>query len=805
MFLFGDLRFAVRTVLRMPALAAVVVGSLAAGIGANTVVFSWIESVVFKPVAGVPESGRLYLVEPRSGTAMYPGASWLEYRDLREQLRAFDSLIAFKMVPLYVGERGRVERSSGLLVSDNYFSSLRLTPALGRFFRPEEVQAPGGAPVAVISYDYWQTRYSGQPAALGQRIRVNGADLTIVGVAPREFKGTMMRLMFDVWLPATLAPVLLNGARDLEDRNAREYSVTGFLAPGVTQARAQTEVDVLMRQLAAAYPGSNKTMQAEVLPFWESPRGPQRLMATSLVILQSITLLLLLAVCGNTGNLLLARASARQREMSIRIALGAGRARVLSLVLTENLILGLCGAVVGAALGVWGTAALSAVPPLRVRGIPISFETAVDGASLLFAVGLGVACGLIFGFAPALQLARIDPQLTLHRGFTTAPRSRTRRALIGLEVAFATVVLVAAGLFLRNFMATRQDDPGFARDGVLLAGYDLTGRAADESRLRTFAASLLERLRSEPDVQAVAIATSVPLDLHGMPMRAFILEGRPPSDDGQDQALANVVTPGYFALMGIPLLRGRDFADVRDASAPPQVIVNEAFVSRYLDGAEPLGRWVETRGRRAIITAVVRNSVYNAFGEPPTPILYYSLRDRPSAAAEIHLRPRRGADAAVVSGLRRIVGELDPELPLYDVRTLGDYIESNLIFRRIPARMFAVLGPLLLLLAATGIYAAVAYAVSLRSREIGVRMALGATPRLLVARFVADNMAVVSVGALGGWLVAFMFVLDVLDAPVDAGVFAGVPAVLLCVAGVASWWPARRITELDPVVALRSE
>jgi putative ABC transport system permease protein len=800
-----DLRHASRMILRMPALAAVVIVSLGVGIGANTIVFSWIQAVVCSPIPGVRAASRFHLVEPRTETGMYPGSSWLEYRDLRERLHALDGLIAFRMIPLYVGERGRVERSSGLLVSDNYFTSLGLTPALGRFLRADEVEKPGSAPVVVISYDYWQTRFGGAPGALGQNVRVNGADVTIIGVTPRGFKGTVMRLTFDFWLPATMAPVVLNGSRDLEDRGARGYTVTGTLGPGASRAQAQSDVDIAMRQLAQAYPQTNRTMVGEVLPYWQSPRGPQRLMAASLGVLQLVMLLLLLAVCGNTANLVLARASARHREMGVRLALGAGPWRIASLLLTENVLLALLGAALGGAIGIWGTTTLSALPPLRVRGIPIAFETSVDAATLGFTMLLGLACGLIFGLAPALQLARIDPQRVLRAGASTPPRSRLRNTLMAIEVALAVVVLVAAGLFLRSFMATRNEDPGFRRDGVLLAGFDLSGRNIGDASTRAFAATLLERLRALPAIESAAIASGVPLDIHGLPTRFFTLEGGARADDTLDEALTNTVTPGYFAVMGLPLRAGRDFADLRDVVAPPQVIVNEEFVRRYLAGADPLGRWVEIRGRKFTITGVVKNSLYNAFGEPPTPILYFSFRDRPSAFGDIHVRTRAGSETTVASDIRRVVRDIDPELPVYDIRTLPDHIEANLIFRRIPARMFEVLGPLLLLLAAIGIYAVVSYAVTLRRTEIGVRLALGATGRRLIAQFVGEHLLVIGLGALAGWLIAFAVVVGILSAPLDLPVFVGVPAILLVVATLASWWPARRITRVDPMLALRAE
>jgi predicted permease len=800
-----DVRYALRMIARMPALAGVVIGSLGIGIGANSVVFSWVQAVVLNPIDGVPRASALQLVEPKTETGIYPGVSWLEYRDLRSGVRAIEELLAFQMMPLYVGESGRVERSSGLLVSDNYFSSLGIVPALGRFLRADEVSRPGASPVVVISHDYWQTRFGGNVDALGKTIRINGTRLSIVGVAPRSFKGTVMRLSFDFWMPATMAPVLLNSPGVLDDRGARGFAAAGYIARGLTVAQAQADVDATMRQLALAWPKTNRSVTAEVLPFWRSPRGPQRLLGASLAVLQAIMLLLLLAVCGNTANLILARASARQREMSIRVALGSSRWAVARLLLAESLLLAIAGAALGAAIAAWGTSLLNSLPPLRVRGIPISFETHVDATTLAFSMLLGLACGVAFGLVPALQLSRVDAQQTLRSGASSPPRGGLRNVLMAVEVALASAVLIAGGLFLDRFLATRQENTGFRRDGVLLAGYDLSGRNMDNAAVARFAGTLLERLRSVPRLGGAAIASNVPLDIHGLPSRFFTLEGRARSDDGLDEALTNTVTPGYFAVMGLPMLSGRDFADLRDTAAPPEVVVNEEFVHRFAAAGDALGRHVTTRGRAYTVVGVVSNSLYNAFDEPPTPILYFSYRDRPSLVGEVHLWPAAGAETAVAADLRRVFREIDPDLPVYDVRTLSQHIESNLIFRRIPARMFAVLGPLLLLLAASGIYSVVAYAVSLRTAEIGVRLALGATPRRVVAQFVREHLIVVIVGTLAGWLVALAVVVDILSAPIDERVFVGVPALLIAVAAAASWWPARRASGVDPMMALRAE
>ena len=470
--------------------------------------------------------------------------------------------------------------------------------------------------------------------------------------------------------------------------------------------------------------------------------------------------------------------------------------------LTENVLLGLAGAGLGAIIAVWGTPALVTLP---LSGLPIRFQTSVDGVGLAFAMVLGIACGLAAGAFPAVQLARVDPQGALRAGARTAGRSGLRHALMSIQVGLALVVLILAGLSYRSVTETRGTDPGFRRDGVLLAAYDLSGRTAGPAASRTFAARLLTSLRALPGVDGAAIALFVPLEIHGLPSRAFTVEGRARTEADEDQALLNTVTPGYFDLMGIPILAGTDFADLNDAVTSPQVIVNEAFVRRYLDNALPLGRRITARGRTLAIAGVARNSLYNAFGERPTPIIYFSYRDMPFAAGEIHVRTRPGSETVAAQDVRRVVRDLDAELPLFNVRTLTDHIETNLVFRRVPARLFSILGPLLLMLAAIGIYAVVAYTVSLRTMEIGVRLALGATVRRLIAQFVGESLVVVGLGALVGWALALAAAIVIAPDRIDVPVFAGVPAILLLVAALACWIPVRRATRISPMAALREE
>src|SRR5437899_1695026 len=669
--LLADLRTATRTISRMPGLAAVIIVSLAIGIGVKTSIFSCIQLILFEPMPAVSGAANFLLVEPRREMGGYPGASWLEYRDLQTQIPALHDIVASQMVPFNVGERGQTERTHGQLVSGNYFSALDLKPAIGRFIRPEEAERPGTEPVVVISYDYWQTRFRGAPEAVGQKSRVNDSDLIVIGVAPREFQGTMIPLKFELWVPATMGPALLGRALYLEDRSSRGFSLIGMLSPGATREEAQAEFSTAMAQLARDYPEASAGISAEIHPFWKAPRGPQQ----------------------------------------------------------------------------W-----------------------------------------------------------LRSSSNTSPRSRARKVLMGVEVGLAMVVLIAAALFLESFRSARQTDPRFRPEGILLAAYDLSGRNPDEASEREFAARLLERLRSLPDVEAAAIATNVPLDLHGIEARPFTVQGRVRTEPGQDRAISNTVTPGYFKVMAIPLLEGNDFADMRDKAAPAQAIVNEEFVRRYLDGANAIGRRIQTRAGSFLIIGVARNSVYDAFGEPVQPAVYFSYRDISEDQCEIQLRTRSGNETALAAEARAVLRDLDPMLPLYDVRTFSQHIERNIYLRRIPARMFVVLGPLLLGLAAIGIYAVVSYAVARRTREIGVRLAFGATSGRVVLQIIRENLGAITWGTAIGWVLALVISFRAMTKGViNLPVFIAVPAILLGIATLACWIPAHRASRIDPMAALRHE
>jgi predicted permease len=806
-----DLRFALRQLLKTPGFTAVVVLSLALGIGANTVVFSSIQASFLDPLPGVEHGARLMVIDPRDRSGAYLLSSWLDYRDVREQQTSFREIAASSVRALNLGGAdGRDERIWAELVSDNFFPLLGVRPALGRFFTANESAHPGSSPVAVIAYSYWQTRFGGSPTVLGQTLRLNDVVFTIVGVAPEKFKGSIVALGFDVWVPLTMAGQLIPGSKELTARDNRPLMLLADLKPGVTVVQARAELEAIFRRLATSYPETNADLTPDLLPLWRSPIGAQPYMLGALATQQILVFLVLLVVCANTANLLLARATVRQKEIGIRLALGAGRFRIIRQLLTESLLLALLGALGGVLFSLWGIDALHHVP--MPGYLPIKVVTHLDAVGCAFSVLLGIACGLLFGLAPALQLTRTDVNPALKVGGCgtgAAPRHRLRDLLVAAEVAIALIVLVLAGLFLKSFRNAHTADPGFDTRGVLLSSFDLAAKGYDTKAARAFVRELLPRLQATPGVAAATVGTFVPLDVRGLPKTPFAIEGQAASAGRPEVALFGYVAPGYFQTLGIPLVDGADFVDLDNESRPAEVIVNQEFARRYWPGVSPLGRKLVVEDSTYEVVGVARDCQCVSLSAKPAPLLYFSLRDRFSFNLTLQVRTR-GDPLAFAPEVRRVVHGLEANLPLRDVRTLTQSIEESLVVIRIPAYMLAALGPLALLLAAIGIYSVLSYSVAQRTHEIGVRLALGASPRNVVALIVRQGFAVVATGlvvGLGTVYVASFYLSRILVKvpPGDPTVFLTVPALLLAIAWLACWQPARRATKVDPIVALRSE
>ena len=803
-----NFRSALRNLSHAPFLSAVIILSLAIGIGANSVVSSWLRQSVFAPLPGV--TSPVMLLEVRDDVGSYSGSNWLEYRDLPEMLPSFSAIAAHRVRALNLGDSEREDHVFSEYVSANFFSILGVQPALGRFFHSDEVAQPGSAAAVVISSTFWRNHFFGAADVIGRPLKLNGHTFTVIGVTPPDFRGAYNNLAIGVWVPLTMAAQLSPATIELTSRITRPYQLLAQVRPGVTSAQVKTQLDNAARQFSALNRAANTNhdITFELMPVWRSPRGGAILVG-SLATLQIFALLILVVVCANTANLLLARASTRVREIGVRLAIGAGRRHIIVQLLTESVLLAVLGAGLGVIGALWGVDALKQMPV--PSSVPVSLSPHLDWFSLVFAVGLAVLCGILFGLAPALQLARADLLDSLRGGRGLAGgRSLMRDILVAAEVAVALVVLVLAALFTRSFNNSKKFDTGYDANRVLLASLDLAGRGYNQQTGATLLQNLLPRVAALPGVAAVSAAGAVPLDIRGLPRGNIDVEGRPYDPGHPEQIIYYNATPGYFATLGVPFVDGRDLAPLERTDLPPDAVVNEEMARRCWPGTSPVGRHFEVGGTFYTVAGVVRNAKYVTLNEAPQPAAWLTFRAQFIFSPTLAIRVAAGAPAGQLPNIRNAVRGLDADLSVIDVRTLAQHIDNNLVLQRAPARMLAVLGPLALGLAAIGLYAVIAYSLAQRTQEIGVRLALGASAHGVVGLMIWQGFRVVLVGACIGLALSFFagFLLKNFLVGVPLGdplIYGGVPLLLLAVALLACWLPARRATKVDPMVALRAE
>jgi len=802
-----------------PGSTAVVVLSLALGIGANTTIFSVVNSLLFRPPA-VDEPGRLVDVwmhnVKRSGFDGYFPLNFPDFVYYRDHNSVFSGLTAYAGDGLTVvwSRDGQGEALQGTLVSANYFSVLGIRPELGRTFLPEEDQ-PGAEPAVVVSHAFWRRHLGGDPAALSRPIMLNGHACAVVGVIPDSFHGVLIGATMDVWAPMSLQPWISPGSY-LSSRDSYWLEAYGRLKPGVSRRQAQADLQVLSKQLAAAYPAADKDMEALGYPATLVP-GPYRgFLSVITAALMAVVGLVLLIACANAANLLLAQASRRWREMAVRAALGAGRWRLVRQALTESVLLGCLGGAAGLLFAAVAAPLLSRlVPP----SIPVALQIPIDWRVLAFTLAAAVIAGVAFGLAPALRASRLDLASSLKAGTPGSgpSKSRLRSFLVTSQVAVCLVLLVGAGLCLRSLLNARSIDPGFDTRHALVASIDVQSFGYHEARGRLLYQNLLDRVSALPGVLSASLADLLPLTPSER-VESFTLEGSPARRPGEPEpAVQDVsVAPGYFRTMGIPLLRGRDFTARDGQGAPPVVIINDAMARQYWPGRDPLGRRIVLGGdddpkhRQACeIVGVVKTGKYRTLGEDPLPFMYRSYWQ--SYVARVHLVVRTQADpASVFAGLRQAVQALGPNLALYDVETMKQLMLLPLFPAHAAGLVLGVFGGLALLLATMGLYGVMSYLVAQRTREVGIRMALGAR-RTDVFRLVLGNgmkltLAGVVIG-LAGALAVTRLLASLLYGirATDFVTFAGVSLLLAGVAFFASYMPARRATRVDPMVALRHE
>jgi predicted permease len=811
-----DVRFGFRVLKSSPGFTLVAVLTLALGIAMNTTVFSWIDSVALHPYPGVGDPQELALLETVTAAGEnLVATSYLDYRDYRDSLKLVDGLAIARFTPLSVGADGKTERAWAELVSANYFEVLKVKPALGRAFLPEEEQ--GGAPVAVISNQMWRNRFHSDPKVLGKTIHLNRHELTIIGVAPPEFHGSTVGLMYDVWMPITLATAMGTGDGTLHYRATRDLTSTiARLRRGVTLGQAGAEAAALAKRLAAVYPATNRGVDLTMVPVSEGHLGAQGLLLKPLRILMAVCLLLLLIVCANVASLQLARAVSRQKEFGIRLALGARRSRLARQLLTETLLLAGAGGLVGVILVLWMGQSLALLLPPNAGELPFHFGSDLNPLTLGFTLLIAVVATVVSGTAPALLSVRAELNETLKEGGRSGGAGTRSRRLQGLlvtaEVALAMVALIGAGLFYRSFRNASKIDPGFDMTNVSVSRFYLSSAGYSASEQRQFCRTLGERLGKVPGVIGVAYSDTVPLaDVAGSsPMHQLDVEGYLPSPKEQMLIHRATVPPGYFKLMRIPLLEGRDFTERDEAGAPVVIVVNETFARRFFAGADPIGRKVKMGGTPTTVVGMVKDSKYHSPMEAPLPFFYVPFRQWFAPGLNFSVIMKTAGDPMrFLPVLRREALALNQDA-IFRSSLLTDAATASLYPQKVAATLLSVVGLICLLLAAVGLYSVMSYAVTQRTQELGIRMALGARPGDVLGLVVRDGLTLVVLGLLAGLagalavsnVVAGMLIKVSASDPVT---FTAAACFLGLVAAVASYLPALRATRLDPVRALRCE
>ena len=812
--IWQDLRYSLRVLAKAPGFTAVAILTLAIGMGASVTIFSWVRAVLLNPLPGVAEPDRIVALESLTPDADWVPTSYLDFRDLRDNCKLMESMSVAKPVALAVGNEDNIERVWGEVVSGNFFDLLRVKPELGRFFSTAEVDHQQNAhPLAILSHSYWSSHYHADPRVIGAMVRINHFPYTIIGVAPKAFHGSMPGLTFDMWAPATMYGQLAStGDSTLLDRKWRTFRVLVRLAPGVSIEQARAEVQSHAKDMARDNADTNQGMSATLLPMWKAHYGIQDSLLGPLSILIAACGVVLLIVCANVANLLLTRASTRQKEFSTRLALGAPRSRLVSQVLTESFLIAAAGSVAGLAVVSWLRDSFGWLLPRS--SVPTLARAPIDAGVLLFTLALGFAVALLAGIAPALHAAKGNVHEMLKEGGRTGSSvhsNRLRGLLVTSEMALAVVALIGAGLLVKSYRQVSDIRPGFDPEHVAVAQLDLSAASYDAQQADSFYQRLSEHLERQPGVAAVSYADYVPLSISAGSWEDLQIQGYVPLPGDNMKIYRSLVSPGYFGLMKIPILEGRDFNMRDDITAPPVMIVNQEFVRRYIATGIAVGRLVRGWGKWFRIVGVVQNSKIYRLTEAPQPYFYVPMRQiyRPEMGLVFYVRASSSISSAITA-LQRQAQAVDPAVPVFDVTSLNDIIAASLFAQRISASLLGVLGNVALLLAAVGLYGVMAYSVAQRTNEIGIRMALGALSRDVLRLVLGQAAKLAMMGVVVGIAVALaltrlMSTLLFGVSATDPTTFAGVALLLVVVALAASYVPVRRAMKLDPVVALRYE
>ncbi len=811
--LWQDLRYGMRMLLKNPGFTLMAVLTLALGIGASITIFSLVNAVLLKSLPVIKAPHHLITLGRTEGGQSFNPSSYPDYRDYRDRNTVFSGLAAYASVPLSLSSSGFTERLSGAVVSGNYFSVLGVEAVRGRILGSEDDIMPDAHPVAVISFGLWRRSFGSDPAIIGRTVRLNTHPFTVVGVAAEGFRGTEVGEVIEVWVPMMMAASARPGATDptvwLKARNRHWLQIIGRLKAGVTRTQAQAGMDIIAAQLREQYPKENKNKQ-----IWVSAGigfdPDDRAEATRFLglIMAAVGLVWLIA-CANVANLMLVRATSRRKEIAIRLALGAPRARLTRQFLTESLILSVMGTAAGLLIPLWTRAWLLSFFAQALS--PAALDFSLDGRIVGMTLFLSLATGLLFGLAPALQASRPDlvPELKDAAATLDHRNLRLGTLLVVAQVALSLVLLVSAGLLVRTLQKAYAVNPGFETKNLLALTLDLKLHGYDEQRGQLFFRQLTERVAALPGVQAASLALTMPLSW-GAYTRGIVIDSQPATADGRPLEIdTNVVTAGYFRTMGMSLVGGRDFNERDAGGAADVVIVNEAMARRLWPGRSPIGERFKVGRREVEIIGVARSSKYRTVQEEYRPVMYMPLMQSYEPQMVLHVRTAT-EPVGLLTGVRREVRQLDQNLAVFDVKTLDRHLDDSLWPERTLSTLGGIFGLLALGLAMIGLYGVISYAFAQRTREIGIRLALGAQTSdvlwMVLGEGVKFTLIGVAIGLCGAWaatrmLASFLFGVSATD-PLT---FISASLILIAVALVACYLPARRATKVDPMVALRCD
>jgi len=811
--LVADLRVGVRMLWRSPGFSVLAILCLTLGIGANAAVFSWIEGLLFRPYPAVVHQERLLALSGTSkGETGATALSWPDFLDLEKNSTLLDAIFVSKITGTTLSIGDRAERTIGSIVSANYFDAIGVHPVLGRGFELGEDVGRSAHPVTVISYQLWQGRFKGDPAIIGKTQRLNGVLHTIIGVMPEDFRGTFVGWAMQFWVPASMEDIFEAGGYKLEDRSARWIEAYVRLKPGVSPQQAQQELSAIARRLESAYPLTNLGYGAKLWPLWQTPFNNAGTLLPTLEIMLAVVVFVLLIACANVGNLLLVRSFGRRHEMTVRVAVGAGRMRLLKQLLTEGLILTSLAAVGGIVVAHWCRHALSLLFPARA-GVSMYLPGDIDWRVLAISAGISLLSTLMLGLVPALQASKIDLAAALKAEMAGVVgghgKSWLRSGLVIGQVSLSFVLLVGAGLLTQSLQKIRSASPGFTTRGVLSTAVDLVSAGYDAQRSRVFRDALLDRVTALPGVESAAFATMTPLGYGSFYSSKIAVDGYQVPPEEEPTVEFNRVGPGYLATLGIPLVAGREFTRSDDESAAQVAIVNETMASQFWRGQNPVGQRIQVTGQWLTVVGLARDSKYRSVREQPKPFFYVALRQNPSVSGALIIRTPLSPET-MAKAISSEVRALDGSLALYEVITLQEQLDRSTSAQLVAVSLVGVLSALALLLAAIGLYGVMAYTVSQSTRELGLRMALGAGAPELLRLVMTRGMALTAGGVILGGAVAlgltrlignYLFQVS----PRDPLAFGSAFAVMALAGLAACILPAWRAARIDPMRALRQE